>query len=150
MNHPAGGTIALAGVLAGTLDICAACTQAFIMAKVSPMRVFQSVASGLLGPSSFTGGWQTGALGLMLHFFIATTAAAIFYAASKKISLLTKQWALSGVLYGVTVYAVMYWIVVPMSQARPFNPIPQLILVAVLIHIFCIGLPIAFVVVKRR
>ncbi len=143
-------TILTAGALAGTLDISAACTQAFILAKVSPVRVFQSVASGVLGQSSFTGGWQTAALGLLLHFFIATTAAAVFYFASRKIGMLTRQWVLSGVLYGIAVYTVMYWIVVPLSQARPFNPIPRLILIAVLIHIFCVGLPIAFVVGKRR
>jgi hypothetical protein len=52
---------------------------------------------------------------------------------------------LAGTLYGVAVYAVMYWIVVPLSRARPFNPTAQLIPIAVLIHIFCIGMPIAWV-----
>ena len=141
-------TILTAGLLAGTLDITAACTQSWLMRGVMPSRVFQSVASGALGPDAFTGGWQTAALGLLFHFFIATTAATVFYLASRKIGMLTKQWIPSGVLYGIAVYTTMYWIVVPLSKARPFNPVPQLILIAVLIHIFCVGLPIAWVVRK--
>jgi len=141
-------TIGLAGALAGTLDITAACTQAYLMRGTSPVRVFQSVASGVLGTKSFDGGWRTAALGLLLHFFIATTAAAVFYFASRKITFLTKQWVIAGVVYGIAVYTVMYWVVVPLSQARPFTPDPRLILIAVLIHIFCVGLPIAWVVRK--
>lgn len=139
-------TILTAGLLAGTLDITAACTQSWIMRKVPPTRVFQSVASGALGPDAFTGGWPTAILGLTFHFIIATTAAAIFYLASRKLRFVIEQWAVAGALYGVAVYTVMYWIVVPLSKARPFNPTPQLITIAILIHIFCIGLPIAWVI----
>lgn len=141
-------TILTAGLLAGTLDITAACVQSYILRHAPPYRVFQSVASGALGLAAFDGGWKTAALGLFFHFLIATTAATVFYLASRKIEMMTEQWIVSGVVYGVAVYTVMYWIVVPLSKARPFNPVPQLILIAVLIHIFCIGLPIAWVTRK--
>jgi hypothetical protein len=141
-------TIATAGLLAGTLDITAACTQSYIMRGTSPVVIFQSVASGVLGVATYQGGWKTAALGLLLHFFIATSAAAVFYFASRVLRFLTEHWALAGVLYGVLVYTVMYWIVVPLSKARPFNPTVQLVTIAVLIHIFCIGLPIAWVTRK--
>jgi hypothetical protein len=56
---------------------------------------------------------------------------------------LTQQVLLAGVLYGVAVYLVMYWLVSPLSAVRrgPFSW--NSTIVAVLTHIFCVGLPIA-------
>ena len=112
---------------------------------MGPIRVLQSVAMGLLGRSSFDGCLKTAALGLALHFLIATTAAAIYYAASRKLAFLTAQAFAAGVLYGVTVYLIMYWIVLPLVGIHvPFSPSATAI--AVTIHIFCVGLPISLTV----
>ena len=62
------------GLIAGILDI----TTAFIRWR-PPVRLLQGIASGLLGPHAFQGGWGTAVLGLALHFFIAFSAAAIYY-----------------------------------------------------------------------
>src|SRR6185436_864518 len=77
--------ILLGGLIAGTLDITGACVVSWLRAGVSPIRVFQSVASGLLGAASSTGGAKTAALGLALHFLIATIWTAVFYFASRKL-----------------------------------------------------------------
>jgi len=42
-------------------------------ARVPAQRILQSVAAGLLGDASFEGGAATAALGLALHFLIATS-----------------------------------------------------------------------------
>lgn len=131
------------GLMAGALDI----TAAFISNKprgVSPVRVLQSVASGLLDASAFKGGAQAAALGLALHFFIALTAATVYYAASCKLPLLLRQPILSGALYGALVYFFMYFVVAPLSAA-PFklSHAPTAVITNLLIHIFCVGLPIA-------
>lgn len=49
-------TIFIAGLIAGVLDLTAACVYAWARAGVTPMRVFHTVASGVLGPNAFTGG----------------------------------------------------------------------------------------------
>ena len=56
------------GLACGVFDITQACIAWGIQNHLPPMRIFQSVASGLLGPKSFQGGAKTAALGLFLHF----------------------------------------------------------------------------------
>jgi hypothetical protein len=52
---------------------------------ISPRQILQGIASGLIGTASFRAGWASSALGLAIHFFIAFTAATVFYAASRKL-----------------------------------------------------------------
>ena len=82
---------------------------------IRPAQILRGIASGLLGPKSFHGGWQTAALGAVLHFLIAGSAAGLFYGASRKLRFLTRRPVVSGVLYGIAVYAFMYWVVMPLS-----------------------------------
>ena len=137
--------ILLGGLSAGVLDITAACIYGGLARGRSPIWVFQSVAGGLLGRDTFQGGLKTAALGLALHFFIATTWAAVYCLASLKLPLLARQTIICGVLYGVVVYLVMYALVLPLSALnfKFFSQAPKVVLINVLIHIFCIGLPIA-------
>jgi uncharacterized membrane protein YagU involved in acid resistance len=139
--------ILLGGAIAGVLDI----SDAIIVSGfygVTPTRVLQSVASGLLGRASYSGGMTTAALGLGLHFFIAFTAAAVYALASRKLPLLLRRPLLSGAIYGVIVWLVMREIVLPLSL---FNQ-GRLTLVGLLnglfAHIFCVGLPIALATKK--
>jgi hypothetical protein len=134
------------GLIAGTLDLLAAFVNSGLRGA-SPARVLQAVASGLLGADAFNGGFATAALGLMLHFFIATSATAVYYAASRKLKALVDQAIVCGLAYGIPVYLVMNHVVLPLS-AVPFKISHTLghIVTAVLILMFCVGLPIAFVV----
>ena len=131
------------GWWAGVLDI----TAAFIRWG-KPVRLLQGIASGLLGPQAFQGGSGTAALGLALHFFIAFSAAGVYYAASRKLAFLRKQAVAWGMLYGVAVYMFMSWVVVPLSalpkSKAPFS-LTGLVL-SLLTHMFCVGLPIALAV----
>jgi hypothetical protein len=68
----------MGGVIAGVLDLTAAFAT-WGLKGVNPIIIAQSVASGLLGKDAFHGGLATAALGVVLHFFIACSAAAIFY-----------------------------------------------------------------------
>jgi len=131
---------------AGTLDLLAAFVNSGLR-DVSPTRVLQSIASGLLGADSFKGGVATAALGLVLHFIIATGATAVYYAASRKLNFLAKQPVVCGPVYGVAVYFFMNFIVLPLS-AVPFKisyTLPVLI-TGLMIHMLCVGLPIALAV----
>ena len=138
--------ILCAGLIAGTLDLTGACVVSWLRAGVPPIRVFQSVASGLYGSASFTGGAKTAVVGVILHFIIATTAAAIYYLASRYLRFLISQTIIAGVLYGVVVYLFMNFVVLPLSAvARRPVPLSGRI-IGMLIIIFCIGLPIASIV----
>jgi hypothetical protein len=134
------------GLIAGTLDIVAACVTAWLRGGTSPVRVFQFIASGLLGASSFTGGAKTAALGLALHFLIATGATAVFYFASRKWFFLIEHPITAGLLYGVAVYAFMNFVVIPLSLVSQ-RPVPLSgRIIGLLIIMFCVGLPVALIV----
>ena len=135
------------GLIAGTLDLTAACVAAWLRSGVTPVRVMQSVASGLLGADAYAGGAKTAALGVALHFFIATVATAVFYFASRKWLFLIERPINFGLLYGVAVYLFMNFVVLPLS-AFPQRGTPTLSgrIIGLLIIMFFIGLPIALVV----
>jgi hypothetical protein len=133
--------VLLAGLAAGVGDTL----LAIGMYRVSPAIIYRSVASGLVGREvAIRGGLATAALGMLLHFFIATTAAAVYFGASSKIRLLLERAVPCGLAFGVAVYFFMKQIVVPLSAARPI-PFTWAGLVG---HAFLVGLPIA--VVARR
>ena len=134
------------GLIAGVLDITAACVTAWLRATVTPVRVLQSVASGLLGQETYSGGAKTAALGLAFHFVIATTWAAVFYLASRKLRFLLEHPVVWGLAYGVVVYAFMNFVVLPLSQF-PQRAAPTLAgrSIGLLVIMFCIGLPIALI-----
>lgn len=132
----------LAAIAAGTLDIGAAIlTNLQVPARV----VLQSVASGLLGPPAFRGGWPTAWLGLAAHFAIMLVIAAIFVAAAAAIPALRRFWLPVGVAFGVAVWLTMTFVVVPM-WASPLTPPADLTaaLKPIAIHILFVGLPIAW------
>ena len=141
--------IVFGGLLAGVLDLTAACISGYLINGIGPVRIFQSIASGLLGRASAEGGATTAFLGIFLHFVIAFGATTVFYFAARRIKFLTRQAIVSGVLYGITIYWFMQLVVLPLS-AFPYKkqliPEPNQFITGMLIHIFCVGLPIALVV----
>ena len=80
-------------------------------------RILQSVAAGFLGKASFEGGTATAALGLALHFFIALSMAFAYFAASKQWPVLYQRQWICGIAYGLLLYLIMNFIVVPLSAA---------------------------------
>ena len=131
-----------AGFACGVLDITAALVV-YGFFGLKPMRLLQGIASGLLGPKSFSGGLATAVLGVLCHFLIAFGAVAVYLVASRALGFLIEHAVVSGVLYGLAVYFFMNRIVLPLSAAdkRPFSF--QMMIIGVVIHIFCVGLPIS-------
>lgn len=138
-------TILGAGLLCGVMDITAAFVT-WAPKGISPRQILQGIASGLIGPASFRGGWTTTALGLAIHFLIAFTAAAVFYAASRKLrALLDHPW-LAGIGYALVVYGFMYWVVIPLDHLRSKPVTLSGAVIAIMTHIICVGLPISLVI----
>jgi hypothetical protein len=131
------------GLLAGTFDIVYACVFWALKRDVSPERIFQSVASGLLGEASFSGGWPTAALGLGLHFLIATTMSVTYYAAARRRPALWRHPLPYGLAYGLGLYVVMNRVVVPLSAAGAGSKDPLWVGLSVAVHALLIGVPIA-------
>jgi uncharacterized membrane protein YagU involved in acid resistance len=113
-----------------------------------PIPLLKGIARGLIDTRADAGGLGTAALGLCLHFVIALSAAAVYYAISRKISFLLRHAVISGLLYGPAVYFFMQRIVLPLSAARRFPFSWEMMTIGVTIHICCVGLPIA-TMVKR-
>lgn len=137
-------TVVLGGLTAGVLDIL----DAFIVSGtrgVSPTRVLQYIASGVLGPAAFQGGALTAALGLALHFLIACSAAGVFFVLSRRLPLLIRRPIVSGIVFGLAVWAVMQYVVVPLSlvSSARGGPSPLMLANQLLIHALGVGLPIA-------
>jgi uncharacterized membrane protein YagU involved in acid resistance len=135
------------GVLAGVLDITAACVSNYAQRRTPPARVLQSVASGLLGADAYNRGAGSAALGLALHFLIAFAWASLFFAASRRLKFLVRHPVAAGLLYGVVIYLVMYLVVLRVSafpHAVTFTPFS--VTLNLLIHTLLIGLPIALAV----
>jgi uncharacterized membrane protein YagU involved in acid resistance len=131
------------GLVAGTLDIVYACAYWGLRRGVPPRRILQSVAAGLLGKASFDGGARTAALGLALHFFIALTMAAVYFVGARRWSLLWRRPWLCGAAYGVFLYIVMNYVVVPLSRAAGGSKDPVWVTLSILVHALLIGVPCA-------
>jgi hypothetical protein len=130
--------IGVGGLIAGAIDLTQAC---FLFGVKIPL----AIAAGLLGPDAFQGGAGTYALGVLLHFFIACSAAAIYYAASRRLRFLTEHPLVCGLFFGSWVELVMSLIVLPLSRLHAMGPYTHHDLVlGLLVHMVVIGLPISF------
>ena len=136
------------GLIAGALDLAGACVVSWLRAGLRPVVIMQSVASGLLGRAAYSGGAKTAALGVVLHFFIATIWTVVFYAASRKLRFLLEQPILWGLVYGVFVWVFLNFVVLPLSAFPPARTAPTLSgrIIGLLVIMFCVGLPIAIIV----
>lgn len=136
-----GPAILWGGLVCGVLDITAALVV-YGAFGARPIPLLQGIAAGILGSRSFQGGLPTALLGLLCHFLIAFSAATVFVLASRRMPFLVRNPLLSGVLYGIAVYYVMQG-VVRLSAARHYPFSVKMMIIGVVIHIFCVGLPIA-------
>jgi hypothetical protein len=134
--------IGVGGLVAGTLDLLQA---SILFGWDIPL----SIAGGLLGPKAFHGGAAVYLLGVLLHFFIATSAATIYYGASRRLGFLMDHPLVCGLFFGVAVELVMDLVVLPLSALHAKGPftVPDLIK-GLLVHMVVVGLPISYSVRK--
>jgi len=134
------------GLLGGALDLLFAVSFAAYNG-VAPTRVFQAIASGILGNAAFVGGNGVSAFGIGCHFGLSVLWAALFAAIAWRIPVLARRSLLVGIGFGLVVFFCMRLVVLPLS-AYP-NPItfkPLATVMDLLSHIFLFALPIAVVV----
>lgn len=137
--------VLLAGAAAATLDLMFAFTFYGVTAGASPMRILHSIASGAFGMASFDGGIATAAFGLLAHYVILIVAASLYYVASEHARALWRHAVACGMLFGIAIYCVMQYIVLPLSAAPKFRSTPLSSTSEFLMHIV-LGLTIALIV----
>lgn len=128
--------VLLGGLLVAIGDIVFATTLWFSWDAPGLQRVFQTIAVGVLGPASFDGGVSTAVLGAVLHVFMATMFVVVYtLAARRRPNLLARPVAL-GLAYGVVLYVVMNFVVMPLSRVgrSPSFDHPDWIFYSVLAH----------------
>ena len=139
----------LAALLGGTLVIgsldMAYAIAFWAMRGVAPIRIFQSVAAGLLGSDAARGGgMRTALLGAALHYFIAFSIVLVYWIASRALPLLIQRPVLCGAAYGLIVYGVMNYVVIPLSNARKGGGfLLSWFVCSLIVHAFLIGVPAA-------
>lgn len=134
------------GAIGGLLDILFAISFAATRGG-TPVRLLQTVASGLLGSAAFTGGVPAAVLGLALHFGMSLAWAAAFLLLARRVSPLARHPVVAGIVFGVVVFFAMRLVVLPLS-AFPF-PVtfkPLATTLDLLSHAFLFGLPIAWAI----
>lgn len=140
-------TIVYGGLAIGVLDAIDAMVFFGLYAGASPVRIWQSVAAGLLGrEAAVGGGLATSALGLFLHIVISFLVATVYYIGARNISFLVRHPVISGLAFGVIANFVMQYFVIPLSAApgsTEFRLGP--FLNGVIGHAFLVGLPVALI-----
>lgn len=141
-------------LLCGVLDIMAAFVYSWMQAGRGPAAVLKGIASALWGRAAIDGGAAMTAIGLLMHFTVALTATLVFYASSRRIAVLrTAPLLIVGALYGVIVFAAMNYGTIPLLSwvrslylGTPPRWSGSMGWPMVVIHIFCVGLPIVWAV----
>lgn len=139
-------TILYGGLVVGIFDLLFAFTFYGLILGVPPLRIFQSVAAGVLGrPAAIEGGVRSFLLGILLHFVVASCIATVYYLASRVLPVLIRHAVVSGLIYGMIAYLGMKYIVVPLSAIGQRGTLPRLpiFLTEIIGHAFLVGLPLA-------
>jgi uncharacterized membrane protein YagU involved in acid resistance len=146
--RPSQRTIVFAVLLGAALDL----TFAFVFYSfqgATPARILRGIAAGLIGrEEALAAGVWVPVLGAALHFLIAGCAGFVFYLASRRWPLLARRWAFGGTAFGVAMYVVMHFVVIPLSRL-PFH-LPSLpnVIGELFSHIFLFGMVIAYGVAR--
>lgn len=141
-----GRTIALATLVAGTLDILFAIGLSVYFGR-DPMNMLRYIASGPFPPAT---GWAGpgSILGLAVHFTLMAIMAAGFVLIAQQRPVILDTPLRWGVAYGLVTYFVMNWVVVPLRFDAPLPPSATSIATQLFAHIVLVGIPIALVASK--
>lgn len=140
------GAILLGGLLGGALDLLFAVSFAGYNGA-SPSKVFQAIASGLIGSSAQAGGDGVLALGAACHFALSVGWAAVFGGLAAWRPAVVRHRLLAAVLFGLAVFLAMRLVVLPLSAyPRPVTFKPLATALDLLSHMFLFAGPIVVLV----
>jgi hypothetical protein len=117
-SRPAAFHIVAGGLTLATLDLIYACSIWAWLRHVSPVRLLQFIASGALGKAAFEGGIGTALIGAGFHYAIAIVMVLVYFLVSRRYRVLVQHPVRYGLPYGLLLWGVMTYVVVPLSQAQ--------------------------------
>lgn len=137
--------ILVAGLIVGAMDALAAITHAYLLRGTPPAAVWRYVASAVFGKSAGAGGPEMVLWGLLFHLTVATLWTALFFVAYPRIRFLSANMVVAGMAYGLFVWLMMNFVVVPLTRIGmgPIRLTTGTVLM-ILIHLFVIGVPISY------
>ena len=144
---PLPAVIILSILVVGTLDLTAAYIDFYIASGKNPFTIVPKyISSAVLGMKAFSGDTGTIILGMGLHYIIAAIFTIFFFLIYPRLGELKSRRFLLGILYGIFMWSIMRFIVVPASNAPLQPPIEwDKALRAISILIVMIGLPLSFI-----
>jgi hypothetical protein len=111
--HSTTAAVVLGGGIAGIVDIGAASA---INGFINPLAICKFIAGGLIGlKAARAGGLEIAALGLALQVGMGILIALIYNIGAMVLPVLRRHWLPAGLGFGVGVYFVMEYVVVPLS-----------------------------------
>lgn len=136
--------ILVGGLAAGTLDVGAAA----LIGRVDPRVILRFIAGGVQGATALQGGAASAWLGLFLQWGMSLVIATVFVLAALRLRWLTVRPVTAGLAYGVVVFVVMNYVVMPLSAWHRLNHFSPEKFALNLAAMLVFGLIVAFVTRK--
>jgi hypothetical protein len=128
------------GLLGGTIDIF----SASLISLLSPLLIMRFIAAGLLGPAVIKGGLDISFVGLVLQWLMCLIISTLFVLAWQRLAWMRRDWRVTGIAYGVPVYFVMTYVVLPLSALHHWTAFDLKGFVLNLLAMMLFGLIIAY------
>lgn len=142
-------TIIIAWLICGSLDILTAFIDYYIKTGKGPDGVLKYIASGVFGKDAFGGSSLMIWLGLMFHYLIALLFTLLFFLLYPRMKFLQFNVLITAIIFGLIVWAIMNFVVVPISNTPKSTSGQRNLIKPLLILICMIGLPLS-IVYKRH
>jgi len=147
-------SVVIATTIAGVLDLLSAFLFD-VMAGGSPLGVLRGIGGGIAdryfletvpGVASVGADWVLAGIGFLLHVAIMLVMASVYMLAAARVRRINRLPPLSGAAYGVALWVVMYWVVLPWRWPTLFPTLdPPEVAMELFSHIVTVGIPIALV-----
>ena len=113
---PAWAWVACGGVALGLADLAFAALYWFLHSGIAPIRVPQSIAGWVLGPTAArAGGVGTALAGAALYCAVVAAMVAGYLKLSAWRPAMHARVALSGAMYGLAMYVLLFRVVLPLA-----------------------------------
>jgi uncharacterized membrane protein YagU involved in acid resistance len=137
--------VAIGGLLGGALDLLFAVSFAALQGT-APSRVFEAIASGVLGEAARGGGHGVSILGVACHFGLSVVWAACFAAVAWRLPALTRRPLPVSIGFGLVVFLCMRLVVLPLSAyPHPVSFKPLASGLDLLSHMFLFAMPMVVI-----
>lgn len=138
-------TVLWVGFLVGLFDLTAAFIQTKIMFPArNPLGVLRYIASAVFGKETANSDSSMLFFGALFHFVIAYGFTTLFFLIYPHVRLLSKNRLLTGLFYGLAIWAVMNLIVVPQTRIGARPSVLKNAAIAAGILIVAMGIPLSF------